>query len=159
MSDSAQMTEEVVNISFREERINLQITEERFTFTSPVSLTIQQNFSTGGSADLVATPGSVDGIPAGIPTTIDSVNAEGNVLAIKWLLFVVDRVNGLALSSEINLLWRNGMVWFTEFAILGDSSISYALDVADTGTAINLSFTSQYEALLDIRVVRVGIIN
>lgn len=146
------MDHEPIHVSFREERVQVTVTEERLEFSSPLLLASPPGAAFGSASN------RVDRIPQGVPTTLDRVAVPATSLAVKWLLFLADRETGLALSSEINALRRGGQVWFTEYAVLGDSSLLlYDLDVSDDGDSLRLVLTSRHDGLLDARTARIGV--
>ncbi len=135
--------------------IRLTIKEERLDFSSPWIL---EAAGGGGAWPFGVNPNRVDGIVRDTPAMVDRVVMPGQYRVVKWLLLLSDESTGMAVTSEIKAFRRGAEIWFTEYAILGDSSlIPYGLDVQEDGDAVQLMVTSGYDGVLTARTMKIGI--
>jgi len=164
MSDQKKRSDcQPVNVAFREETIHaptssdgvqVSITEERLDFSSPLVLAGPPH----GGWPFGPNPIRVEGIVQDIPTEVDQVEMPATYQVIKWLFLISDVENDLIVTSEIKAMRRGGDIWFTEYAIMGDSTLlHYDLDVVDDGTAVRLVITNRTSGVLTTRTVRLGI--
>ena len=160
-----------LGVSFDEERIDVAVANETIhvhAADGEIRFTIKEEKLDFSSPLVLATPGwpfgpnpnKVDGVIKDTATVVDRLTMPSHYRVAKWLLLISDDANDLAVTSEIKCMRQGGDIYFTEYAMLGDSGlIPYDLDVTDHGDQIHLVVTSRYEDPLTVRTSKLGIFN
>ena len=160
-----------VGVSFDEERIDVAVANETIhvhTADGEIRFTIKEEKLDFSSPLVLATPGwpfgpnpnKVEGVVQDTATVVDRLAMPSHYRVVKWLLLISDDTNDLAVTSEIKCMRRGGDIYFTEYAILGDSGlIPYDLDVINQSDEIHLIITSRYDGVLTVRTSKLGIFN
>ena len=145
------VVKESIRVPIVDEQINLSVTEERFDFSTPPVL---------ASSDWPFGPNPVriDGLQQGVATVVDQVAMPSLYRVVRWMLFLSDDSNALAVTSTVQAIRRGDDVMFTEYAILGDYGIiPYDLDVVVDGEKVKLVVISGYDGHLTARTTKIGI--
>ncbi|MBF0437445.1 MAG: hypothetical protein HQL77_19070 [Magnetococcales bacterium] len=142
-------TQQNIAVSVGEQPVEVIVSDEVLNFSLPI-------LSTGWPFGENPKRGGI--LLPGVPTMVDRVNMPGKYRVVKWLLLLSDEANGLGVSSEINAFVRGGSIEFAEYAIIGDAdSITYAIDFVADGDFVKLVIISQYDGVLDVKTVKIGI--
>ncbi|MEO5378321.1 MAG: hypothetical protein H7832_11155 [Magnetococcus sp. DMHC-6] len=133
--------------------IHFSIKEERFDFSSPLSLNLQ-GWPFGPN------PMRSEGLRKDETKVVDIVTMPSFYRVVKWLFLISDDHNGLEVTSEIKCLRKGEDVLFMEYAMMGDTgTLLYDLDVVAEEDKVKLSITSRYNGIASVRTVKIGIFN
>lgn len=142
-------TQQNITVTVGEQPVEVIVSDEVFNFSVPI-------LSTGWPFGENPKRGGV--LHHGIPTVVDRVAMPGKYRVVKWLLLLSDEVNGLGVSSEINAFMKGGVIEFTEFAVIGDADVvDYVVNLVCDGEFVQLIITSQYDGVLDVKSLKIGI--
>ena len=145
------LAKETIHVHTADGEIRFTIKEEKLDFSSPLVL------ATPGWP-FGPNPNKVEGVVRDAATVVDRLAMPSHYRVAKWLLLISDDDNDLAVTSEVKGMRRGGDIYFTEYAIIGDSGlIPYDLDVVEQGEEIHLVITSKYDGVLTIRTSKMGI--
>lgn len=139
-----------INVTVGHQPIKVIVKEDVLGFQTPLIL--------GGGWPFGANPNLVENIPQGTPTIIDRVFMPGKYRVVKWLLVISDSADSKSVSSEINAFVKGSNTEYTEFAIMGDvESVEYSINLEKVEDHVELTLTSFYSGLINVRTVKIGI--
>lgn len=145
----------VVSTPTPDEEISVNIEHCRYEVTPTNQTGISPGWPFGNTKNRITLP-----VGGGFGT-VDFANVPSIFRAIKWLFFVSDDENDIAVQGEVSCFRQGDVVRYSIFGILGDSSAGmYVLDInidPTDNSRINLMFRNTHTSPIDVRAVKIGL--